>query len=263
VPLTGSPLEEAGGLGPADKVRVWPVRPLSGGSCLCYKFASTDMSRLSSRPAEVAGILPRTFHARSVLEVARDLLGMVLVRTLAEPAGRDVRLAGRIVEVEAYDGPEDLACHASKGRTGRTDVMFGEAGRAYVYFIYGVHSCLNVVTGPVDYPAAVLIRAIEPVEGIDRMVPGSGAPSSLAGGPGRLTRALQIDRSLNRTDLCRIGPLFIEAGETVRDSDVLRGPRIGVAYAGPWARKPWRLGVRASPALSRPFPARSGGKGPK
>src|SRR5881409_1569767 len=135
----------------------------------------------------IGRILPRSFHARSVHDVARDLLGMTLVRALPAGRGAPERLAGRIVEVEAYDGPQDLACHASKGRTQRTDVMFGEAGHAYVYLVYGMHWCLNVVTGPVGYPAAVLIRALEPLEGVDAMDPGRGAPHLLAAGPGRLT----------------------------------------------------------------------------
>ena len=212
------------------------------------------MSLSSTRAATPgAALLPRSFYDRSVHDVARDLLGMMLGRV--PPGGRApaARLAGRIVEVEAYDGPQDLACHASKGRTKRTEVMFGEAGHAYVYLVYGMHSCLNVVTGPVDYPAAVLIRAIEPIEGIERMAPGRARPSQMASGPGRLTRALRIDLSLNRADLCLPGPLFIEAGEPVRDADVVRGPRIGVEYARRWALKPWRLGVRGSAALSQPF----------
>jgi len=205
--------------------------------------------------------LPRSFYARPVHEVGCDLLGTILVRTIdrrgVAPAKR---LAGRIVEVEAYDGPLDLACHASKGRTARTEVMFGEAGHAYVYLVYGMHCCLNVVTGAVDYPAAVLIRALEPVEGIDAMDPGRAAARLLAAGPGRLTRALRIDLSLNRADLCRPGPLHVEPGTTVEDRDVLRGPRIGVDYAGAWAAKPWRLGVRGSESLSAPFPSgRAGG----
>jgi DNA-3-methyladenine glycosylase len=192
-------------------------------------------------------MLPRSFYARAVHDVARDLLGTIVVRTIPGRRGRPARLSGRIVEVEAYDGPLDLACHASKGRTERTEVMFGEAGHAYVYLVYGMHYCLNVVTGPVDYPAAVLIRALEPVEGIAR------APL-IAGGPGRLTRALRIDLSLNRADLCAPGPLVIEAGAVVSDAEVVRGERVGVDYAGPWATRPWRLGVGGSPSLSRPFP---------
>ena len=206
-------------------------------------------------PRPIGRILPRSFHARPVHDVARDLLGMMLVRMLPAGRGAPVRLAGRIVEVEAYDGTQDLACHASKGRTERTDVMFGEAGHAYVYFIYGMHCCLNVVTGPVDYASAVLVRALEPIEGVEMMNPGRAPSGRIASGPGRLTRAFGIDRSLNRVDLCAPGSLFIEAGTPTPDRDVLRGPRIGVAYAGRWAKKPWRLGLRGSSALSRPFGA--------
>jgi DNA-3-methyladenine glycosylase len=202
-----------------------------------------------------AEILPRAFFERSVHEVTRDLLGMIVVRTMLDAAGRSARLTGRIVEVEAYDGPHDLACHASKGRTDRTDVMFGEAGHAYIYLIYGMHRCLNVVTGPTDYPAAVLVRALEPIEGVERMDPGRAPAARIASGPGRLTRALGIDLSMNRADLCDPGPLVIESGAPILERDVVRGPRIGVEYAGPWARKPWRLGVLGSPALSWPFRA--------
>lgn len=202
-----------------------------------------------------APILPRAFFDRSVHEVARDLLGMIVVRTLRDGAGQTARRAGRIVEVEAYDGPRDLACHASKGRTDRTDVMFGEAGHAYIYLIYGMHLCLNVVTGPIDYPSAVLIRALEPIEGVEGMRPGRGPTARIASGPGRLTRALGVDLSMNRADLCAHGPIVVESGAPTPDPDVVRGPRIGVEYAGVWARKPWRLGVRGSAALSRPFPA--------
>jgi len=203
-------------------------------------------------------ILPAEFYDRPVLDVARDLLGMILVRApnggAAGPDRRAARIAGRIVEVEAYDGEADLACHASKGRTERTEPMFGPAGRAYVYLVYGMHHCLNVVTGPAGYPAAVLLRALEPLEGKDRMERGSGPQATIAAGPGRLTRALGIDLSHNRADLRTPGELFIEAGEPVPDNRMLRGPRIGVEYAGAWARKPWRFGVRGSSALSRPFP---------
>lgn len=216
-----------------------------------------DRSPAAASRLPTGRILPAAFFGRMVHEVARDLLGMVLVRVLEStgaPGGGE-RLSGRIVEVEAYDGVEDLACHASKGRTGRTEPMFGAAGRAYIYLVYGMHCCLNVVAGPVGHPAAVLIRALEPFQGTDRMDPGSARPPRIASGPGRLTRALRIGLSLNRADLAAPGELFIERGAPVSDAEVLRGPRIGVEYAGTWARKPWRLGVRGSAALSRPFPA--------
>ena len=223
-----------------------------------------DVSPAASSRSPRPRLLPAAFYDRPVHEVARDLLGMVLVRVpergpgpggrSAGAAGRGERLSGRIVEVEAYDGMEDLACHASKGRTARTEPMFGEAGRAYIYLVYGVHCCLNVVTGPAGHPAAVLIRALEPLQGRERMVAGGAPPARIASGPGRLTRALRIGLSLNRADLRAPGGLFIEAGDPVPDEEILRGPRIGVEYAGPWARKLWRLGVRGSAALSRPFP---------
>ena len=197
--------------------------------------------------------LPRVFYQRPVLQVARDLLGRILVRRGDPRAAEAPRLTGRIVEVEAYDGPRDRACHASKGRTPRTDPMYGEAGHAYVYLIYGMYSCLNVVTGPVGYPAAVLIRALEPIEGFEGPTESRRGEAS---GPGRLCRALRITRALNRADLCLAGELFIEDGDAIGRGRIVRGPRIGVDYAGSWASKPWRFGVRDSSSLSRRFPDR-------
>lgn len=169
-------------------------------------------------------ILSRFYFNRPTLTVARSLIGKYLVRELD---GRV--LAGKIVEVEAYVGPDDKACHASKGRTQRTDVMFGPGGIAYVYFIYGMYHCLNVVTEREEFPAAVLIRAIE-VDG------------ELIDGPGRLCRALQIDRRLNRVDLTTGESLWFEdRGVSVRKGDVEAHPRIGVDYAGEWAKKLWRF----------------------
>jgi DNA-3-methyladenine glycosylase len=178
--------------------------------------------------------LPRAFFARPTQAVALDLLGAYLVHE--RPDGR---LVGRIVETEAYVGLSDRASHASRGRTRRTDVMFGPPGYAYVYLVYGMYYCLNAVTEAEDYPAAVLIRALEPCAGID-------APSS---GPGRLCRALGIDRRHDRADLTA-PPLYLAAGErpTAR---VVAGPRVGVPYAGPWALKPWRFYLRDSPWVSR------------
>jgi DNA-3-methyladenine glycosylase len=165
--------------------------------------------------------------------VARDLLGCLLVHQSGRRA-----YVGRIVETEAYVGPEDLACHASKGRTGRTEVMFGPPGHAYVYLIYGMHDCLNVVTDPEGHPAAVLIRGIEPVAGI----------AGRTDGPGRLTRAMHIDRRHNGFDLCR-PPLFVARGDR-RPRQIAAGPRVGVDYAGPWAKRPWRFFEVGSPGVS-------------
>ena len=143
--------------------------------------------------------LPRSFYEQSTIDVAKQLLGKYFVRK--HPDGD---MVGRIVETEAYVGPQDLACHAAKGRTARNEVMFGPAGHAYVYFIYGFYNMLNLVTEARDYPAAVLIRAVEPVGGIDLMKNRrrSEALRNLASGPGKLCQAFAIDRSLNGTDIC-------------------------------------------------------------
>ncbi|MEY4704398.1 MAG: hypothetical protein RL042_594 [Nitrospirota bacterium] len=179
-------------------------------------------------------VLPRSYFDRSTVLVARSLIGKYLVRVIE---GRC--LAGKIVEVEAYVGPEDKACHASKGRTQRTDVMFGSGGVAYVYLIYGMYHCLNVVTEREGFPSAVLIRAIE-------------LDGELIDGPGRLCRALQIDRSLNRVDLTIGEALWFEdRGESVEKNDVGAHPRVGVDYAGEWARKPWRFRLRTAAAMTR------------
>lgn len=149
---------------------------------------------------------------------------------------------GRIVETEAYLGPEDRAAHSSGGRrTARTEVMYGEAGHAYVYFIYGFWNCLNVVTAAVDVPQAVLLRALEPVANLE----------DGTWGPGLLCRSMQIDRRLNGADLCK-GSLWIEQPRDAhaRAVRIARGPRIGVDYAGAWAKRPWRFFDRDSPWVS-------------
>lgn len=166
--------------------------------------------------------------------MARELLGM----HLAHRVGGGVRV-GRIVETEAYQGPEDRAAHSSKGRTARTEVMFGPPGHAYVYFIYGVWNCMNVVTEAEGVPHAVLLRALEPVTGF----------TERACGPGLLCRAMAVDRSLNGTDLCG-GSLWIERPRSPLPVRIGRSPRIGVDYAGPWARRPWRFFDRDSPQVS-------------
>jgi DNA-3-methyladenine glycosylase len=168
--------------------------------------------------------LSRAYFNRSTLTVARSLIGKHLVRE-----HRKGIVAGKIVEVEAYVGPQDKACHASKGRTPRTEVMFGPAGVAYVYLVYGIYHCLNVVTDQAGFPAAVLIRAVE-VDG------------TLIDGPGRLCRAFEIDRSLNQLDLTIGEQLWFEdRGVLIQRGRIGRFPRIGVDYAGSWAKKPWRF----------------------
>ena len=190
--------------------------------------------------------LPHTFYQQTTIDVAKQLLGKYLVRK--HPEGNTV---GRIVETEAYVGPQDLACHASKGRTARTEVMFGPAGRAYVYFIYGFYNMLNLVTEAKDYPAAVLIRAVEPVGGIELMKERrkNHALRNLASGPGKLCQAFAIDRSLNGADLCD-GILYVDdRGEPTPRFRAT--PRIGVEYAGKWKDKPYRFLIRSSEFVSK------------
>ncbi len=175
------------------------------------------------------GILPRAYFIRPTLQVARSLLGKYLVRE----TGRKI-VAGRIVEVEAYIGMEDLACHASKGRTVRTEVMFGPAGISYVYLIYGMHHCFNIVTERAGFPSAVLVRAVEDVD-----------TQALIDGPGRVCRFLAIDRTLNRVDLTAGEALWVEdRGERVAPATITAGRRINVDYAGVWAKKPWRFRLK-------------------
>ncbi len=179
--------------------------------------------------------LPRTFYARDALSVARDLLGMHLM--IRKASGLKV---GRIVETEAYQGPEDLAAHSAGGRrTARTEVMYGPAGHAYVYLIYGIWNCLNVVVGPPGVPHAVLLRAVEPVTGIH-------TPSW---GPGLLCRALGIDRTYNGRNL-RGRELWIQAPKSPLPLRIGTATRIGVDYAGDWAQRPWRFFDRDSPYVS-------------
>ena len=190
--------------------------------------------------------LPRSFYEQTTIDVAKQLLGKYLVRK--HPEGNAV---GRIVETEAYVGPQDLACHASKGRTARTEVMFGPAGRAYVYFIYGFYNMLNLVTEAKDYPAAVLIRAVEPIGGIELMKERrkSSVLRNLASGPGKLCQAFAVDRTLNGADLSG-GVLYVEdRGESV--PKFRARPRIGVDYAGKWKGKPYRFLVRGSEFVSK------------
>ncbi len=191
---------------------------------------------------QINTILPSQFYNRDVIQVARELIGKQLVRNC--PAGR---IAGIISETEAYNGSHDLACHARAGRTARTEVMFGPPGHAYVYFTYGMHWCLNAVTREEGYPAAVLIRAILPQEGLDLIsIYRAGVEHRhWTDGPAKLTRALLIDKHLNGVSLCNTSSeLWIEAGITVADSSVDVGPRIGIANTPePWRSMPWRFRI--------------------
>lgn len=198
------------------------------------------------RAAPIIYVEDRAWFDRSAIELAPDLLGMLLVHDL--PLGR---IVGRIVEVEAYLGPEDLAAHSSRGRTRRNAVMFGPAGHAYVYLVYGMHHCLNVVAGPGSKPEAVLLRAVEIVEGLEivrRLRPGV-PPLRLAAGPGNLAVAFGVDRHLDGADLLS-GPLRLAAGNPA--GRIVRSARIGVEYAGSWAGEPLRFLIADDPHRSRP-----------
>jgi DNA-3-methyladenine glycosylase len=186
--------------------------------------------------------LSRDFYSRPTLEVARDLLGMRLVRL-----ENDRRLAGIIAEAEAYRYEEDLACHARAGRTPRTQIMYGQPGHAYIYFTYGMHWMLNFVTEPAEFPAAVLIRAIFPTEGVDVIASRRNGqpPERWTDGPAKLCQALGIDGNLNGIDLCaEDAAIFVERGEPISDSSVTTGPRVGLnTVPEPWKSMPWRFRI--------------------
>ena len=210
-------------------------------------------------PAPPERPFPRDLLAGDTLTAGRALLGALLVR---EPdAAVPTRREGRIVEVEAYIGLDDRASHARMGPTARNRPMFGPPGIAYVYLVYGMHHCLNVVTEAAGRPAALLIRAVEPIAGLDAMrAARAGArvkDQRLAAGPGSVGAAFGIDRSLSGLDLCDpSAPLHLAARpEDATDPVIVAGPRVGIAYAGePWTSIPWRLAIAGSPALSRRAP---------
>ena len=193
--------------------------------------------------------LPREFYTRTnVLEVARDLLGKKLV----VPNRDGSRVAGIIVETEAYRGPEDRASHAYGGRrTNRTETMYGIGGTAYVYFVYGMYNQFNVVTNVEDNPHAVLVRALEPIEGLDiiRRRRAGRSEYELTSGPGRLCVAMGINRRLDKADL--LGPrVWIEEGVSISPRQIARGPRVGIDYAEKWVMKPWRFWIKDNPFVS-------------
>jgi DNA-3-methyladenine glycosylase len=178
--------------------------------------------------------LSRRFYARPADQVARALLGKLLVH-------RD--RTGVIVETEAYLGPQDLASHARFGKTRRNQVMFGPGGVSYIYLCYGMYDLFNVVTGPPGQPQAVLVRALEPCRGLPQDM-------AVARGPGKLTRALRIDRRMSGRDLTSGGAMFLARGRRVPKHLVRRGPRVGVDYAGAWARAPLRYWIDGNAAVS-------------
>jgi DNA-3-methyladenine glycosylase len=201
--------------------------------------------------------LSRVEYSADSVSLARRLLGCTLVRRLDD----GTRLSGVIVETEAYCGAPDLASHAVGGRrTARNEAMYAQAGTSYVYFTYGMHFCFNVVCGDVDVPLAVLVRALEPVDGIDEMKRRRAAgrhalalermkATDLCSGPGKLCSALGIDRSLNSADLVSDDRLWIEAGGSPRT--IVSGPRIGIGSAKEWVDKPLRFWVKGNPHVSR------------
>ncbi len=194
--------------------------------------------------------LPRSFFARPTLKVARELLNQRLVR-----AFEGQRLSGRIVEVEAYVGMEDAASHARFGETERNAAMFGPPGHAYVYLIYGIHHCLNLVTREAGFPAAILIRALEPVEGLEiqQRLRGPERPfKDLTSGPGRLCQALAIDRSFDALDLCAPeSPLWVEEEPGAPLAAIGQSPRIGVTGDEEARSVPWRFFIQDNPWVSR------------
>ena len=194
--------------------------------------------------------LPREFYTRSnVLAVTRELLGKLLV----VPARDGTRVSGIIVEAESYRGPEDRASHAYNGRrTNRTETMYQVGGTAYVYFVYGMYNQFNVVTNVENIPHAVLIRALEPVEGIEvmRKRRHNQPDHNLTNGPGKLCIALGIDRQLDRADLLG-NQVWIEEGEKVSARSIASGPRIGIDYAEEWIAKPWRFWIRDNDFVSK------------
>ncbi|MDA3865048.1 MAG: DNA-3-methyladenine glycosylase [Deltaproteobacteria bacterium] len=193
--------------------------------------------------------LEHYFYQRNALEVARDLIGKKLVRTLNNQV-----ITGRIVETEAYVGPEDKGCHAfNNKRTARTDAMFLPGGVAYIYLIYGMYNCFNVVAGQLDKPEAVLIRALEPLDNLELIKINRKTVvrkvENLTNGPGKLCQAYKIDRGLNKYDLVEGKELYlVDSGYR---GEIASGPRINIDYAGEYKDKPWRFYLKGSSFLSR------------
>lgn len=193
--------------------------------------------------------LPPLFFRRDTQLVARALLGKLLIRRW-----RGQEIIGRITEVESYVGEKDLACHAARGRTPRTEIMYGECGRAYIYLIYGMYYCLNIVTEKKDFPAAVLIRSLEPVANLAAMQRARKQNNihNLTTGPGKLTQALHVTAQLNGENISTSKRLWVaDDGIKITAKEIATSPRIGVDYAGPCARWPWRYYLKNSEFISR------------
>jgi DNA-3-methyladenine glycosylase len=195
--------------------------------------------------ADAPPLADRAWFDRPAVEVAPELLGKLLIHD--STAGL---VAGRIVEVEAYQGPEDMAAHSARGMTARNAVMFGPAGHLYVYLVYGLHHCANVVCGPGGKPEAVLLRAAQIVQGqvVACQRRGDVPDTRLAAGPGNLGAAFGLDRSMNGADLLS-GRVRLAPGED--PTRIIRSPRVGVDYAGDWAVRPMRFSIADDPYRSR------------
>ena len=199
---------------------------------MSIEVSTSTRSVCTTKSCAMRKVLQSEFFNRQVVTVARELLGKFLVRTQ-----EGTTTTHMITETEAYDGPKDKACHAYKGRTTRTEPMFDEPATIYVYFTYGMHYMLNIVTGPKEYAAAVLVRGVEGIEG-----------------PGRLTKALHINKTLNHQLLSKKTGLWVEdRGIVIPKKVILKTPRIGIDYAGEWKEKPYRFVIkkaRGSQSLS-------------
>ncbi len=193
----------------------------------------------------ISEALPQAFYNRSTLAVARDLLGKRLIRF----DDNDTVLSGIIVETEAYIGQDDPACHAARGRTQRTELMFGPPGYAYIYFIYGMYYCLNAVTEATDFPAAVLIRAVEPESGIEAMKERRKRDKlkELTNGPGKLCQAFGLDKSQNGFNLSE-KPLIIANAPAIPEANIAASPRVGISVA---KERPWRFYVKDNRFVSK------------
>ena len=192
--------------------------------------------------------LERDFYERDTLEVAQDLLGKYLVHDLDERI-----TVGKIVEVEAYIGPDDAAAHAYRGlKTARTQIMFGPGGYAYVYLIYGMYHCLNIVTGKEGCPEVVLIRALEPIAGIEIMKQRrkTDKEKNLCSGPGKLCQAMGINMSHYGVDLCG-SELYLTNGEPINTSQIVSTPRINIEYSGAAKDYPWRYVIKGNSFVSK------------
>jgi DNA-3-methyladenine glycosylase len=194
-------------------------------------------------------ILQESFYKQDTINVAKELLGKILIHEISEGT-----ITGRIVETEAYRGPEDCASHSSGGRrTARNDAMYGPKGYAYVYFIYGLYYCFNITAGKVPgKPETVLIRALEPVEGEKIMLKRRGQQvkiTNLTNGPSKLCMAMDISKAQNKTDLT-VPPFYIEDASLVPKDDIVETTRIGVDYSGEWKNKPWRFYIKDNKFVS-------------